>query len=61
MRPSRTSTSGALGEDLRPAGDDPLVLVGISSVFQSQADAFAEVLPRHVRGASNDRRPTRCL
>jgi MGT family glycosyltransferase len=33
----------AHGQDWRPAGDDPLVLVGMSSVFQSQADALRRV------------------
>jgi MGT family glycosyltransferase len=33
----------ARAEDWRPVGDDPLVLVGMSSVFQSQADALRRV------------------
>jgi UDP:flavonoid glycosyltransferase YjiC (YdhE family) len=33
----------AQAEDWRPVGDDPLVLVGMSSTFQSQADALRRV------------------
>jgi MGT family glycosyltransferase len=33
----------ANGEDWRPPSNDPLVLVGMSSVFQSQADALRRV------------------